>query len=235
MECLQTKLRLDVATNDPRTISDFDSWHVLFFKKRTNPVAYTIECQDIIVNGKSDVFTNHKVLGTEDIDDMTPIYIKGLKEKAIIYNGDYPLLADFSVMHPYGNTAIEEWNNGIPVKATTEEIASYFTSSKKTFKVININGDITGSIEDISVLKNLRYIGLYWTNITGDIGTLSNLIGLENIRLEGTKVTGNIDNVIEKCTMLKEIVVPTSVTISEEKRKILEDRGGSIKFIDFKS
>ena len=183
MECLQTKLRLDVATNDPRTISDFDSWHVLFFRKKTNPVACKIRCQYIIVNGKSDVFTNNVVLGTEDIEDMTPIYVKGLMDDNLRINSNYPLLADFSIMHPYGNIDCNKWNNGIPVKATTEELASYFSSSNSSVDTINI--------------------------------------GYED-------VTGDIEPIIEKCTSLKELRIPPTVTITDAQKKTLTDRGCTI-------
>lgn len=229
MECLQTKLRLDVETNDPRTISDFDLWSVLFFKKRTNPVAYKIKCQDIIVNGKSGVFTDHIVLGTEDIDDMTPIYVKRLYGDNTAANHDYPLFADFSVMNPYGNVECNKWNIGIPVKATTEELASYVKRSKG-IDTLNVNcEDVTGDIGALSTLTNLTSLGLIRSNVTGDIGALSTLTRLNNLQIQRTNVTGDIGPIIEKCTSLKQLQISTTVTITDEQKKILTDRGCSIR------
>lgn len=94
--------------------------------------------------------------------------------------------------------------------------------------VIGQRNKIYGDISSLSNLMKLEQLAINNSSVAGDISSLSNLTMLKKLDLGLTYVTGDITDIVNNCTKLVNLSIPAAVTITDEQKKTLTDRGCTV-------
>lgn len=110
-------------------------------------------------------------------------------------------------------------------KGVTGDISS-LSSMPKIFSLNIIQSSITGDISSLSSLSQLTSLSLSDNKgITGDISSLSSMSQLTTLKLAGTSVTGDISSIVNNLTALKNLEISPKITITDEQKTTLTNRG----------
>lgn len=110
-------------------------------------------------------------------------------------------------------------------KGVTGDISSLSSMTQLTSLSI-ISTNITGDISSLSSMSQLISIILSDnTGVTGDISSLSSMSQLTSLNLAGTSVTGDISSIVNNLTALKKLVISPKITITDEQKTTLTNRG----------
>ncbi len=90
------------------------------------------------------------------------------------------------------------------------------------------NTSVTGDISQLGEMRMLEKLDLSQTLIDGDISSLRNLHSLKALDLIGTKVTGDAKVFVDNMLSLSELRISNTVTITDEQKKTLTDRGCTV-------
>lgn len=103
----------------------------------------------------------------------------------------------------------------------------------------NVNEGITSlaisynkDLDDISHLTALTSLDLKQSNLSKrDVSALSTLVNLTNLDISETNISGDMTSLVNNMTKLKTLIIPNTVTITDEQKKTLTDRGCTVTII----
>lgn len=89
---------------------------------------------------------------------------------------------------------------------------------------------ITGDLSNIpsTLPTTIRHIAFNGTDVTGDVSLLAKYTGVIYLELAGSKVSGDITDVVTNCTKLLQLTLPSTVTITDEQKTTLTNRGCTV-------
>ena len=112
-------------------------------------------------------------------------------------------------------------------KGVTGDISSLSSMPKITILSISFTS-VTGDISSLSSMSLLTSLSVADTNVTGDISSLSSLSQLTTLNVADTNVTGDISSIINNLTALKRLVISPKITITDEQKTTLTNRGCTV-------
>lgn len=103
----------------------------------------------------------------------------------------------------------------------------------------NVNEGITSlairynkDLDDISHLTALTSLDLRYSNLSkGDVSALSTLVNLTKLDIGETNISGDMTSLVNNLTKLKTLIIPKAVTITDEQKKTLTDRGCTVSIV----
>ena len=112
-------------------------------------------------------------------------------------------------------------------KGVTGDISS-LSSMPKLISVTISYASVTGDISSFSSMSRLTTLNVSDTHVTGDISSLSSMSQLITLNVADTNVTGDISSIINNLTALKKLVISTKITITDEQKTTLTNRGCTV-------
>ena len=113
-------------------------------------------------------------------------------------------------------------------KGVTGDISS-LSSMPKLISVTISYASVTGDISSFSSMSQLASLDVNNSrSVTGDISSISSMSQLRNLNVAGTNVTGDISSIINNLTALKKLVISTKITITDEQKTTLTNRGCTV-------
>ena len=116
----------------------------------------------------------------------------------------------------------------IGTTSVTGDISSLSSMSQLTSLNVIDNKGVTGDISSLSSMSQLTTLNVVDTNVTGDISSLSSMSNLTSLNVAGTNVTGDISGIINNLTALKQLVISPKITITDEQKTTLTNRGCTV-------
>lgn len=103
----------------------------------------------------------------------------------------------------------------------------------------NVNEGLTSlairynkDLDDISHLTALTSLDLRKSNLSKrDVSALSTLVNLTKLDIGETNISGDVTSLVNNMTKLKTLKIPNTVTITDEQKKTLTDRGCTITIV----
>lgn len=103
----------------------------------------------------------------------------------------------------------------------------------------NVNEGITSlaikydkDLDDVSHLTALTSLDLRYSNLSKrDVSVLSTLVNLTKLDISGTNISGDMTSLVNNLTKLKTLRIPKAVTITDEQKKTLTDRGCTVSIV----
>ena len=104
----------------------------------------------------------------------------------------------------------------------------------------NVNEGITSlaivynkDLDDISHLTALTSLDLRYSYLSKkrDVSALSTLVNLTKLDLSETNVSGDATSIVNNMTKLKTLIIPNTLTITDEQKQTLTDRGCTVTII----
>lgn len=108
------------------------------------------------------------------------------------------------------------------------DLSLFKTYTPKLTWIALQNTAITGDISNLSTLTSLTLVYLSNTKVTGDISSLSSLTKLTHLSIAAPGVTGDITEIVNNLTALKELTITSKITITDEQKATLTNRGCTI-------
>lgn len=162
-------------------------------------------------------------------DSLTPVKQNGKLQ--IQNNSDSPQTGIVSVRGRITDIILDgiaNWVTDVYGHKNSIKIrAPYLTkfSLPRNPKTVKLN------LADLLVLKKLEVLQIGNTSVTGDISSLASLTKLTYLNITNTSVTGDVQVCIDNMPLLKTLKIPKTVTITDEQKKTLTDRGCTITIL----
>lgn len=87
---------------------------------------------------------------------------------------------------------------------------------------------VTGDISNLASLKYLKSMTLAGSEITGDISVFGNMPNLISAYFYTPNISGDVTDIVTNCTKLTYLLIPSSVTITDEQKTTLTNRGCTV-------
>ena len=87
-------------------------------------------------------------------------------------------------------------------------------------------------VSALSTLVNLTNLNISETNISGDVSALSTLVNLTNLDIGRINISGDATSLVNNMTKLKNLRIPNTITITDEQKKTLTDRGCTVIIVE---
>lgn len=131
-------------------------------------------------------------------------------------------------------SALSNLTKVIDIRLSSTQVSGDISTLSNLTNINNLylnNTQVSGDISALSNLTNINSINLNSTKVSGDISVLSNLTKAIYIDVSNTQLSGDITSIvnnINNMTQLKTLAIPRAVTITDEQKKILTDRGCTV-------